>query len=138
MSTSPVVAGRDVRSVTGATERQLQSWTSRGLIGPPTVKARRSGQSHHYAPEQVLQIAVASRLRRLGVRLEMVARMMSVMADTTVPTDDLILVAFRDEVMATGDPDDVLKLIGAGHAVLAIAVGQVAASLRDSGLAVAA
>jgi len=66
-----VLGSREVCQLTGISARQLQWWDERGLIRPA-----RWGRKRAFAAEDVIAALVVSELRRKGLSLQKIARLM--------------------------------------------------------------
>src|SRR5271168_225991 len=64
-------SSHDVIALTGVTARQLQWWDERGVVKP-----ERTGHSRTYSMQNLTAIAVISELRRKGVSLQGVRKVM--------------------------------------------------------------
>jgi DNA-binding transcriptional MerR regulator len=65
----PVFTSRDVSRIAQISLRQLQWWDERKLISP-----RQEGHRRVYLPEEVIEIVVVAELRRKGLALQKIRR----------------------------------------------------------------
>lgn len=64
---------KDVRKLTGVTARNLQWWDECNVIAP-----RREGHSRIYEPSDVIEVSVIGELRRKGISLQRVRRLLQI------------------------------------------------------------
>lgn len=64
-------SSREVSLITGITMRQLQWWDERGIVSPERKDSRRT-----YLLPQVLEIMAAAQLRRKGLSLQKIRRVL--------------------------------------------------------------
>lgn len=64
----------DVSRMAGVTLRQLQWWDERKIVSP-----RKRDHRRHYTPKQVLEILAASELRRKGLSLQKIRRVLRIL-----------------------------------------------------------
>ena len=67
----PVFTSRDVSQIAQISLRQLQWWDERKLISP-----RQEGHRRVYLPQEVIEIMVVAELRRKGLALQKIRRVM--------------------------------------------------------------
>jgi DNA-binding transcriptional MerR regulator len=73
---------REVMSICDVTPRQLQWWDEEGLVRPEIKRRPRGDRARHYALGQVTAVSIVAELRRKGISLGAIRRILS-----RIPTD---------------------------------------------------
>lgn len=113
----------EVCDLTGVTYRQLDCWTTAGVI-TPTVPARGSGSRRRFTEDDVLLVALAARLAELGCPLRTVAGAVAMMAGRPPGQWHGTLIVYPDGDALIGD-----RVAGAAWVVDLEACGQPAGRL---------
>lgn len=85
----------EVCELTGVTYRQLDCWTTAGVV-IPTVPARGSGSRRRFTEDDVRLVALALRLAELGCPLRTVSGAVAMMAGRPPTQWDSSLVVYPD------------------------------------------
>lgn len=118
-----------VCDIVGITYRQLDYWARGGLVEPTVRTAAGSGSQRLYAFDDVVRLAVVKRLADAGVQMD---RLRSVLASLDAhdgPVDDVTLAGDGERTLVLDDADALRGLLAGGHAVFAVSLGPLIASL---------
>jgi DNA-binding transcriptional MerR regulator len=103
----------DVARLAGVSRRQLQWWDERKLVSPRIEDHRRV-----YVPEQVLEILTVAALRRKGLSLQKIRKVLRLLrrelgqqGSVLVAKSKAYLVTDGNSVLVDGRPEDVLNRI---------------------------
>lgn len=66
-----------VRAVTGVTSRELDYWTTTGLVAASARESRGTGEHRRYAVEDVVRVAAVRWLRKSGMSLQGVRKLLA-------------------------------------------------------------
>jgi DNA-binding transcriptional MerR regulator len=117
--------GPAVCKVVGITYRQLDYWTTTGLVRASVRDARGSGSQRLYSFEDIVQIKLIKRLLDAGVSLKRIRVAVDYVRERGLSLRDLTLVSEGDRVYALDDQRQLIDLLAHGQGVFAIAVSPV-------------
>ena len=108
----PVFLSADVARLSGISLRQLQWWDERKLVSPRQEDHRRL-----YVPEQVLEILTVAVLRRKGVSLQKIPRILRLLRralghqdrNAQFANSNLYLVTDGNSIFIEDQPENILK-----------------------------
>ncbi|HUG85592.1 MAG TPA: MerR family transcriptional regulator [Euzebya sp.] len=125
--------GPQVAKIVGISYRQLDHWTSTGLVVPSVRDADGSGSQRLYGFDDILQLKVIKRLRDAGVSLQRIRRAIDEVRDRGLSLRDLMLASdSAGNVIAVDDQQQAMDLLMSGQGVFFIAIDPVAEEvLRD-------
>ncbi len=123
--------GPAVARIVGITYRQLDHWTSTGLVRASVRDAEGSGTQRLYAFEDIVQLRVIKRLRDAGVSLQRIRTAMDTIREQGLDLQRVTLVSDSSHrVLAVDDRNRVMDLLMSGQGMFAIAVEPVVAELQ--------
>jgi len=102
--------------------RQLDYWTTTGLITPSVRNAEGSGSQRLYAFEDIVQLKVIKSLLDAGVSLQRIRAAIDYVRERGLSLRGLTLVSDGATVYALDDSRDVVDLLAKGQGVFGIAV----------------
>jgi DNA-binding transcriptional MerR regulator len=117
--------GPAVCKVVGITYRQLDYWTTTGLVRASVRDALGSGSQRLYSFEDIVQIKLIKRLLDAGVALKRIRVAVEFVRDRGLSLRELTLVSEGDRVYALDDQRQLIDLLAHGQGVFAIAVSPV-------------
>ena len=126
----PGYRGPDVCKIVGISHRQLDYWTTTGLVTPTVRDAEGSGSQRLYAFEDIGQLKVIKSLLDAGVSLQRIRAALDFVRDGGLDMRNLTLLADGAKVYALDDNQQVIDLLGRGQGVFAIAVAPVYAAVE--------
>ncbi|CAN5458023.1 hypothetical protein BH23ACT9_BH23ACT9_23640 [soil metagenome] len=119
--------GPAVAKIVGISYRQLDHWTSTGLVTPTVRDAEGSGSQRLYGFDDIVQLKVIKRLRDAGVSLQRIRRAIDEVRDRGLSLRDLMLASdSAGKVIAVDDKQQAMDLLMSGQGVFFIAVDPVA------------
>lgn len=119
--------GPQVAKVVGISYRQLDHWTSTGLVTPSVRDAEGSGSQRLYGFDDIVQLKVIKRLRDAGVSLQRIRRAVEEVRDRGLSLRDLMLASDSGgNVFAVDDQQQAMDLLMSGQGVFFIAIDPVA------------
>ena len=125
----------DVARIAGVSRRQLQWLDERQVVSP-----RQEGRRRKYAPRQVLEVLTVSSLRRKGLSLQKVRRVLrllrrewaQVSAAMSNGTSRLYLLTNGDSIHLEAQPGDILdRLAAAKTAMYVVSLGDLARAITS-------
>lgn len=122
--------GPAVCKVTGVTYRQLDYWTTTGLVSPSVRSAEGSGSQRLYSFEDVLQLKVIKQLLNTGVSLQRIRQAIEFVRERGLSMKHLTLLSDGTSVYAVDDQREIVDLIQRGQGVFAIALDPLYADLE--------
>jgi DNA-binding transcriptional MerR regulator len=122
--------GPVVCEVVGVTYRQLDYWTTTGLVTPSVRGAEGSGSQRLYAFEDIVRLKVIKRLLDAGVSLQRIRAALEFVEDRGVSLENVTLISDGSNVYAVDDEQEIIDLLQQGQGVFAIAVQPVYAQLE--------
>ncbi|MPZ72936.1 MAG: MerR family transcriptional regulator [Nitriliruptorales bacterium] len=126
----PGYRGPAVCKIVGITYRQLDYWTTTGLITPSVRNAEGSGSQRLYAFDDIVQLKVIKSLLDAGVSLQRIRAALEFVRERGLDMRNLTLLADGTKVYALDDKQDIIDLLGRGQGVFAIAVAPVYQSVE--------
>ncbi len=114
--------GPVVCQIVGISYRQLDYWTTTGLITPSVRSAEGSGSQRLYAFEDIVQLRVIKSLLDAGVSLQRIRAAIDYVRERGLSLRGLTLVSDGTTVYALDDSRDVVDLLAKGQGVFGIAV----------------
>ena len=122
----PGYRGPAVCKIVGISYRQLDYWTTTGLVTPSVRDAEGSGSQRLYAFEDIVQLKVIKSLLDAGVSLQRIRAALEYVRDQGLSLRNLTLLSDGSKaVYALDDNQQVIDLLGRGQGVFAIAVAPV-------------
>jgi DNA-binding transcriptional MerR regulator len=119
--------GPAVAKIVGISYRQLDHWTSTGLVHPSVRDADGSGSQRLYGFDDIVQLKVIKRLRDAGVSLQRIRRAIDEVRDRGLSLRDLMLASDSGgNVIAVDDQQQAMDLLMSGQGVFFIAIDPVA------------
>lgn len=122
--------GPAVCKITGITYRQLDYWTSTGLVTPSVRSAGGSGTQRLYSFDDIVQLKMIKRLLDTGVSLQRIRTAIEFVRERGLPLKRLTLLSDGKKVYALDDKRDIIDLISGGQGVFAITVDPLYAELE--------
>ena len=122
--------GPGVCKLVGITYRQLDHWTTTGLVSASVRDAAGSGTQRLYSFEDVVQLRLVKRLLDTGVSLRRIRQAVDFVRDRGLDLRDLTLLSDGETVYAVDDQQQIVDLIQQGQGVFAIAVAPVYSELE--------
>ena len=121
----PGYRGPAVCKIVAISYRQLDYWTTTGLITPSVRNAEGSGSQRLYAFEDIVQLKVIKSLLDAGVSLQRIRAALEFVREQGLSLRNLTLMSDGTKVYALDDNQQVIDLLGRGQGVFAIAVAPV-------------
>lgn len=122
--------GPAVCKVTGVSYRQLDYWTTTGLVTPSVRSAEGSGSQRLYSFEDVVQLKVIKQLLDTGISLQRIRQAIEFVRDRGLSLKNLTLLSDGETVYAVDDQRAIVDLIQRGQGVFAIALDPLYADLE--------
>jgi DNA-binding transcriptional MerR regulator len=122
--------GPQVCKIVGISYRQLDYWTTTGLIVPSVRNAEGSGSQRLYSFEDIVQLKVIKSLLDTGVSLQRIRSAIQFVRDRGLSLRHITLLSDGKTVYALDDQREIIDLIRQGQGVFAIAVEPVYAELE--------
>ena len=121
----PGYRGPQVCKVVGISYRQLDYWTTTGLVRASVRDAVGSGTQRLYGFDDIVQLKLVKRLLDAGVSLQKIRTAVDVVRDRGLSLRDVTLVSDGEHVYALDDQRQLIDLLQGGQGVFAIAVNPV-------------
>lgn len=119
--------GPAVATIVGISYRQLDHWTSTGLVTPSVRDADGSGSQRLYGFDDIVQLKVIKRLRDAGVSLQRIRTAIDEVRARGLSLRDLMLASDSGgNVFAVDDQQQAMDLLMSGQGVFFIAIDPVA------------
>lgn len=118
----PGYRGPAVCKIVDITYRQLDYWTTTGLVTPSVRDADGSGSQRLYGFEDIVQLKVIKSLLDAGVSLQRIRAALEFVREQGLSLRNLTLLSDGSKVYALDDNQQVIDLLGRGQGVFAIAV----------------
>ncbi len=119
-----------VTKLVGITYRQLDYWTSTGLVRASVRDADGSGSQRLYSFEDIVQLRVIKRLLDTGVGLKRIRAAIDYIRDRGLDLRSITLVSDGKTIYALDDESQVVDLLQRGQGVFAIALEPVVTELE--------
>lgn len=126
----PGYRGPAVCKIVAISYRQLDYWTTTGLVTPSVRDADGSGSQRLYAFEDIVQLKVIKSLLDAGVSLQRIRAALEFVREGNLSLRNLTLLSDGSKVYALDDNQQVIDLLGRGQGVFAIAVAPVYESVE--------
>ena len=119
--------GPAVAKIVGISYRQLDHWTSTGLVAPSVRDAEGSGSQRLYGFDDIVQLKVIKRLRDAGVSLQRIRTAIEEVDAQGLSLRDITLASdSAGKVFAINDRQEAIDLLMSGQGVFVIAIDPVA------------
>ncbi|HWB72277.1 MAG TPA: MerR family transcriptional regulator [Egibacteraceae bacterium] len=122
--------GPAVCKVVGISYRQLDYWTTTGLVTPSVRDAEGSGSQRLYSFEDIVQLKVIKRLLDTGVSLQRIRAAIEYVRERGLSLRAITLLSDGKRIYALDDQREIIDLIQRGQGVFAIALHPVYAELE--------
>ncbi|MGI9016777.1 MAG: MerR family transcriptional regulator [Euzebya sp.] len=124
--------GPAVAKIVGVSYRQLDHWTSTGLVTPSVRDAEGSGSQRLYGFDDIVQLKVIKRLRDAGVSLQRIRRAIEEVVSRGLSLRELMLASdSAGNVFAVDNERQAMDLLMSGQGVFFIAIDPVAAEVTE-------
>lgn len=123
--------GPAVCKIVGITYRQLDYWTTTGLVAASVRNAEGSGSQRLYAFEDIVQLKVIKRLLDTGVSLQRIRSAIDFIRDRGLSFRSVTLISDGTSVYAFDDDQQIIDLLRKGQGVFAIAFDPVVAETES-------
>jgi DNA-binding transcriptional MerR regulator len=117
--------GPAVCQIVGISYRQLDYWTTTGLITPSVRDAEGSGSQRLYSFSDIVQLKVIKRLLDTGVSLQRIRTAMDFVRQRGLSLRNVTLLSDGKQVYALDDQSQIIDLLQSGQGVFAIALNPV-------------
>ncbi|MGH8895435.1 MAG: MerR family transcriptional regulator [Egibacteraceae bacterium] len=122
--------GPAVCEIVGISYRQLDYWTTTGLVTPSVRDAEGSGSQRLYSFEDIIQLKVIKKLLDTGVSLQRIRSAMEFVRERGLSLRNVTLLSDGSKVYALDDQRQIIDLIQRGQGVFAIALDPVYTELE--------
>lgn len=123
--------GPAVAKIVGITYRQLDHWTTTGLVRASVRDAEGSGSQRLYSFDDIVQIKVIKNLRDAGVSLQRIRKAMDTVRERGLSLRQVTLLSdSAGTVYAVDDRREVVDLLMSGQGVFAIAIEPLVSELE--------
>lgn len=122
--------GPAVCKIVGISYRQLDYWTTTGLVTPSVREAEGSGFQRLYSFDDVVQLKVIKRLLDTGVSLQRIRAAIEFVRQRGLSLRNITLLSDGKAIYALDDQREIIDLIQRGQGVFAIALDPVYAELE--------
>lgn len=122
--------GPAVCKIVGITYRQLDYWTTTGLVTPSVRDAEGSGSQRLYSFDDIVQLKLIKSLLDTGVSLQRIRAAIEFVRERGLSLRDITLVSDGETVYALDDQHEIIDLLKKGQGVFAIAVEPVYTTLE--------
>lgn len=123
--------GPAVATIVGISYRQLDHWTSTGLVNPSVRDAEGSGSQRLYGFDDIVRLKVIKRLRDAGVSLQRIRKALDEVAARDLSLRDIVLASdSAGNVIAVNDRNEAMDLLMSGQGVFVIAIDPVATEVE--------
>lgn len=114
--------GPAVCKIVGISYRQLDYWTTTGLVTPSVRDAEGSGSQRLYAFDDIVQLKVIKSLLDAGVSLQRIRQAIDFVRERGLSLRNLTLMSDGTRVYALDNQREIIDLLASGQGVFAIAV----------------
>ena len=114
--------GPAVCRMVGITYRQLDYWTTTGLVTPSVRDADGSGSQRLYGFADIVQLKVIKELLDTGITLQRIRAALEFVRDRGLDLRNITLLSDGAQVYALDDQREIIDLIKQGQGVFAIAI----------------
>lgn len=119
--------GPAVCTIVGITYRQLDYWTTTGLVNASVRSAGGSGSQRLYSFDDIVQLKVIKGLLDTGVSLQRIRAALEFVRERGLDLRSVTLMSDGKTVYAVDDDAQIVDLLRSGQGVFAIAVEPLAA-----------
>ena len=123
--------GPAVCKIVGITYRQLDYWTTTGLVTPSVRNAEGSGSQRLYGFPDIVQLKVIKQLLDTGITLQRIRAALEFVRDRGLDLRNITLLSDGRQVYALDDQREIIDVIKRGQGVFAIAVDPLLAELEN-------
>lgn len=123
--------GPNVCKIVGISYRQLDHWTTTGLVTPSVREAQGSGSQRLYSFSDIVELKVIKNLLDTGVSLQRIRRAIEYVRARNLDLTAVTLMSDGETVYALDDAQQIVDLIQRGQGVFAIAVEPLYAQLES-------
>lgn len=123
--------GPNVCKIVGISYRQLDHWTTTGLVTPSVREAQGSGSQRLYSFADIVELKVIKNLLDTGVSLQRIRKAIEYVRSRNLDLTAVTLMSDGETVYALDDAQQIVDLIQRGQGVFAIAVEPVYAELES-------
>ncbi|CAN5431352.1 hypothetical protein BH23ACT7_BH23ACT7_26990 [soil metagenome] len=122
--------GPAVCKIVGISYRQLDYWTTTGLVTPSIRDAEGSGSQRLYGFEDIVMLKVVKNLLDAGVSLQRIRSAIEFVRERGLSLRNITLLSDGSKVYALDDDLQIIDLLQRGQGVFAIALDPVYAELE--------
>ncbi|CAN5579810.1 hypothetical protein BH23ACT7_BH23ACT7_20780 [soil metagenome] len=122
--------GPAVCKIVGISYRQLDYWTTTGLVTPSVRDADGSGSQRLYGFDDIVMLKVVKRLLDAGVSLQRIRSAIEFVRERGLSLSNITLLSDGSKVYALDDDLQIIDLLQRGQGVFAIALDSVYAELE--------
>lgn len=123
--------GPAVAKIVGISYRQLDHWTSTGLVVPSVRDSDGSGSQRLYGFDDIVALKVIKRLRDAGVSLQRIRKAIDEVHSRDLSLRDIVLASdSAGNVFAVLDQQEAMDLLMSGQGVFVIAIDPVATEIE--------
>lgn len=122
--------GPAVCKAVGITYRQLDYWTTTGLVRASIRDAEGSGSQRLYAFEDLVELKIIKNLLDTGVSLQRIRQALEFVRERGLSLRSVTLLSDGHTVYAVNDDKEIIDLLRSGQGVFAIAVEPVVDQLE--------
>ena len=123
--------GPNVCKIVGISYRQLDHWTTTGLVTPSVREAQGSGSQRLYGFSDIVELKVIKNLLDTGVSLQRIRKAIEFVRSRNLDLTSVTLMSDGETVYALDDAAQIIDLMQRGQGVFAIAVEPVYAELES-------
>jgi DNA-binding transcriptional MerR regulator len=122
--------GPAVCKIVGISYRQLDYWTTTGLVSPTVRDADGSGTQRLYGFDDIVQLKLIKKLLDAGVSLQRIRSALDFVRERGLSLRDITLMSDGKTVYALDDQQQIIDLLQSGQGVFGIAVKPVYADVE--------
>ena len=120
--------GPEVCNITNFTFRQLDHWTTTGLVEASIRNIKGSGFHRIYSFQDIVKVKLVNKLREAGVSLQKIRIALSNVNDIVgknMKITDISIFSYGHSIYVITDNNEMLDLLRKGQAVFGISLGPV-------------
>jgi DNA-binding transcriptional MerR regulator len=122
--------GPAVCKIVGISYRQLDYWTTTGLVTPSIRDAEGSGSQRLYAFDDIVQLRIIKNLLDTGVSLQRIRAAIEYVRERGLDLRHITLLSDGQTVYALDDQREIIDILRKGQGVFAIAIEPVYAEIE--------
>jgi DNA-binding transcriptional MerR regulator len=122
--------GPKVAKIVGISYRQLDYWTTTGLIRASVRDAEGSGSQRLYSFDDIIQLKVIKRLLDTGVSLQRIRTAIEFIRERGLSLRNVTLLSDGQTVYALDDQREIIDVIQRGQGVFAVALDPIYAEVE--------